>query len=249
MDSIYCLGDSFTEGTMSYNWINRLRFTLPLHYISNEGVNGDTVCMLAHRLNTTIELNNPNYVIIMIGGNDVIGSSKESYGDFYMKQNPTIQTERPSLENYKKELTNIIEKMDKELPAHTYILVLSPPPIGEGGMDSIEWKTGESFNEVCRELAEKSSDRVIYKDLFNAVLNDMDKKLNGKYTDFSLDLYTMLASYMCSCVLSYENIRWINGYSYTTDGVHFCEDFGNVCERLIYETISDIENENIVITV
>ena len=110
MDSIYCLGDSFTEGTMSYNWI--IGYVL-LFRCSIFQMKVLTVTrFMLHRLNTTIELNNPNYVIIMIGGNDVMGSSKESY-EVYMKVNPAIQTERPSLENYKKELTKIIEKWIK----------------------------------------------------------------------------------------------------------------------------------------
>ena len=177
----------------------------------------------------------------MIGGNDIIGATNKEYGIFYMNLYPTIQLEAPSLENYERDLTNIVNKLDKELPLNSHLIVLSTPPIGEGGNECIQWKLGEKFNTKCQQIVNNSSHRVIYKDLFNEVLIDMNKNIKNNYTEFKLSITTMYIAWFLSYFFTWETVRWLIGFRYTTDGVHFCKEFGNICERLVLETIVDIE--------
>jgi len=242
MKSVIFLGDSLTEGSLSYDWVNNINKDIKLFDVINKGTNGLTVCTLYDKLLNEITFDNPDYVVLMIGGNDIIGSMSEENGIFYMKIAPNIQNEEPSLDNYVRYLREIINKLDRDLPLNTYLIVLSAPPIGEGGENSKEWKLGGIFNNECKLIVNDSTHRVIYKDLFNAVLIDMNKHINKQYTNFKLSIATMYIASFLSYFFTWETVRWIIGFKYTTDGVHFGKEFGNICEGLVLETIADIED-------
>ena len=241
MKNIYFLGDSLTEGSLSYNWVYNFNMPCNLFNVINKGINGLTVCTLYYKLVNNMIFNNPDYVVLMIGGNDIIGCTNEEYGNFYMNLYPSIQVEAPSLKNYERDLTNIIDKLDKELPITSHLIVLSTPPIGEGGPESIQWKLGDNFNEICKKIVNNSSNRVIYKDLFNEVIIDMDKYIDKNYTPFKLSISLMYIAWFLSYFFTWETVRWIIGFKYTTDGVHYCKEFGMICDKLVLEAIVSIE--------
>ena len=246
MKTIFFLGDSLTEGTLSYDWVSNFKKTLPTFDLINKARNGLTTCTLYHYLIKEYlpYLQDPDYVVLMIGGNDVIGSTDEACGIFYMDIYPKIQIEPPSLENFERDLKKIINELDTELPLKTHIIVLSPPPIGEGGKNSEQWKLGYKFNKICSDLVKNASHRVIYKDLFNDVLIDMENHIKKKTIQFKLSISAMYLASFLSYIFSWETIRWIIGFNYTTDGVHFCKEFGDKCEKTILEEIVRIEESD-----
>ena len=62
----------------------------------------------------------------------------------YVDMFPEILNAPPSIELYKKEMNNIVNILDDCLCKSTQVLILSAPPVGEGGPDSIEWETGST---------------------------------------------------------------------------------------------------------
>ena len=244
MKNIYFLGDSLTAGTLSHNWVNDLKEFLPTFNVMNFGINGLTSCTLYHKLVKKITFDKPEIVVLMIGGNDIIGATDEACGNFYIDLAPTVQIEAPSLVNYERDLTSIVDKLDKELPVNAYLVVMSSPPIGEGGENGLQWILGDECNQKCEAIVNNSSHRVIYKNLFNEVKMDMISHLDDNHSDFKLSIGLMYLAWFLSIFLSFERVRWLIGFKYTTDGVHFCKEFGDICGRLVLEAIVEIEETN-----
>ena len=136
--------------------------------------------------------------------------------------------------------TIIIKKLDKDLPKDSQILVLSPPPIGEGGIESEEWNLGEKFHEICLEsvtnrIGNSDSNRILYRNLYQIAKDDMIRfDCNQK---LELSLYTISKSKILSYFMGWKGVRYINGFDYTTDGIHFCEEFGIICKELIIQLL------------
>merc|ERR1719453_69349 len=77
---VICLGDSITEGRdTSPNWVNALQQEWPHLEFHNEGVDSDYAWHAVQRFKNVSDIleaqrSGQNYVIIMIGTNDVMGS-------------------------------------------------------------------------------------------------------------------------------------------------------------------------------
>ena len=230
---ILCVGDSLTAGRCSYDWVSCLKKTLkPAGYtVVNKGIDGETSTVLKHRIKWDVVDPNPALVVIQIGGNDLIGSLHKGPGEMYVKLAPAVQKSHPTVRDYETSMASIIDELDISLPKETHVLVLSPPPIGEGGEDSQEWKTGETLSGICKRLVDESSDRIHFRNLYEVVKQDMIKA-QCNYP-FTLSLRKMDLSHMLSNIVSWKTVRWINGYKYTSEGLHFCKEFGDICQEII----------------
>tara|TARA_Y100000739_G_C20613060_1_gene469892 strand:+ start:4772 stop:5593 length:822 start_codon:yes stop_codon:yes gene_type:complete len=247
MQTVCCIGDSLTQGNYSYDWVSSLSKKIPFIEFINMGKNGETAKVLRMRLQKDVIDLNPDYVIVLIGGNDLIGATHPTAGKMYVDMFPDILNRPPCLEDYKDEMIKIVHELDSKLPKDTKVLILSPPPIGEGGHKSDEWKLGLEFSYLCRNSVREVSPRIEFMDLYNEVQLDMISHINGKYTPLTLSLNKMMFSYMLSYVLDWKRISWINNYKYTTDGIHFSKHFGNVIEGMIrhwFETY--LESEEVI---
>ncbi len=233
--TICCIGDSLTEGTYSVDWVTNLSKKLPSINFINKGNNGETAAAVRSRIQTDVIDLKPEFVVLLIGGNDIIGATHTEAGKMYVKMFPEVQKEPPTYKQYETEMETIIKKLDKDLPKDSQILVLSPPPIGEGGMDSPEWNLGAKFSLLCEEIVLGCSDRVLFRDLYTDVMRSMLFHINGAYTPLKLSLFNMTLCRILSIFFSWETIRWLNRYKYTTDGIHFCSEFGSICEHIIID--------------
>ncbi len=80
-DYIFCIGDSITYGFEvegSLTWIGRLRREEEINLI-NVGVNGDTTADMFARFHEHVLDYRPKAVLIMGGGNDVMGGTQMQY--------------------------------------------------------------------------------------------------------------------------------------------------------------------------
>tara|TARA_B100001094_G_C18118919_1_gene765690 strand:- start:771 stop:1508 length:738 start_codon:yes stop_codon:yes gene_type:complete len=233
--TICFIGDSLTEGTYSVDWVTNLSKKFPSINFINKGNNGETSALVRTRIKTDVIDLNPEFVVVLIGGNDIIGATHNEAGKMYVEMFPEIQKEPPTYEQYKIEMETIIKTLDKDLPKNTQILILSPPPIGEGGMDSPEWNLGAKCSKICEEIVLESSDRVLFSDLYTEVMRNMIFHINGDYVPLKLSLFNITVCRVLSIFLKWETIRWLYGYKYTTDGIHFCSEFGNICEHIVID--------------
>ena len=235
--SILFVGDSITKGEYSYDWVTKLKSRL-CQPIENIAINGATSSVIKYRSMIQIFNKKPSMVCIMIGGNDVIAISHTKTASMYKKLFPYEQLEDPTIELYKEHMITIIHELDNLLAPETQILILSPPPVGEGGMNSDEWIVGNIFSELCEDIVKSiGSSRVQYKNLFEIIKYDMethhacDRKLN-------LSLFKMRRNFWLSKIFSFDKIRAMCGYRYTHDGIHFCSEFGIIIENIVFEWIS-----------
>lgn len=89
---ILCMGDSLTYGygvIPCKTWIYHLSLALPEITFINEGLNGDTLQGMLHRLHSKPDLTQYNYTFIMGGTNDILGG--DTADNCYQKLKNIIQ--------------------------------------------------------------------------------------------------------------------------------------------------------------
>ncbi len=73
MPVVVCCGDSITHGHIGYDWVGNLRKNDDSKIYINAGINADLTWNLNQRIDDIIK-HTPDYVTILIGTNDAIGS-------------------------------------------------------------------------------------------------------------------------------------------------------------------------------
>jgi len=151
MKTVACFGASLTSGTVSFNFLELLaaRPALAGFEFINHGVNGDLAWNGLQRLDKVMH-DDPDFVTIMIGTNDVNATMSERNWIRYKSFNhlPT----RPTLEWYEENLRQIVVRLKTETPAKLALLSLAP--IGEDLAHEANRKV-ERYNEVVRRLADE----------------------------------------------------------------------------------------------
>jgi lysophospholipase L1-like esterase len=149
MQTVVCFGASLTSGTVSFNYLDLLSARIALRDFEfiNHGVNGDLAWNGLQRLNQVIQ-DDPDFVTIMIGTNDVNATMSERNWLRYKSFNhlPT----RPTLEWYEQNLKEIVTRLKKETVAKLCLLSLAP--IGEDLAHEANKKV-ELYNKVVRRIA------------------------------------------------------------------------------------------------
>src|ERR1700761_8368778 len=149
MKTVCCFGASLTSGTVSFNYLELLsaRPALRDFEFINHGVNGDLAWNGLQRLDK-VEDDDPDFVTIMIGTNDVNATMSERNWIRYKTFNhlPT----RPTIEWYEQNLREIVTRLRKETGAKLSLSSLAP--IGEDLAHEANKKV-EKYNEVVRRVA------------------------------------------------------------------------------------------------
>jgi lysophospholipase L1-like esterase len=106
---VVCCGDSITHGHIGYNWVDSLRKDDTSKVYINAGINADLTWNLNQRVDDIIK-HNPDYITILIGTNDAIGSQPvKLIQDYYMETKGLPQ--KPSIEWYKEQLEFFIKNI------------------------------------------------------------------------------------------------------------------------------------------
>ena len=106
---VVCCGDSITHGHIGYDWVSSLRNSDDSKIYINAGINADLTWNLNKRLNDIIK-HNPDYVTILIGTNDAIGSQPvKLIQDYYIQTKnlpkvPSIDWVEEQIESFVKEI-------------------------------------------------------------------------------------------------------------------------------------------------
>ena len=150
-----------------------------------------------------------------------------------------------------KELTSIIQELDRRLKPTSKTALLIPPPLGEGGFGGVAWTQGAALANVCKEMCNSKSfshDRPQHIPLFETTCNQMmsqDEKVNNSLTgkefrfEEAIPLTTVIVPWNHLLGKSFESVRKANGFKCTIDSVHFADDFSSTVESLICEWIEN----------
>ncbi len=149
---VVCIGDSLTHGRVSYNYVDDLDQRFPDEYLFvNAGINSELAYNVAQRLDAVIALQ-PDYVTILIGSNDVLGSLGEESARRYIKKWKLPQA--PDRPWFRENLTQIVARLQKETRAK--IALLSLPPVTED-IAHPGYRQARAYSTVIREIAEDNN--------------------------------------------------------------------------------------------
>jgi lysophospholipase L1-like esterase len=148
---VACVGASIVHGNVSFNFVNLLKDRLePKGFeLVNAGVNGDLAWNVLKRLDSIIKLQ-PNYVIILVGTNDVIATTSRGAEITYkLTKRPP---KKPTLDFYRESLESIVSDLQKRTNAK--IALSSLPVLGEDLSSEPNQKIAK-YNNAIRETTEK----------------------------------------------------------------------------------------------
>ncbi|AWH85450.1 hypothetical protein HYN59_10125 [Flavobacterium album] len=221
---VACLGDSITKGTFSYDWIGQLAAAHDLkdYQFINFGKNGELAYNTLLRVDEVIALR-PDYIIILIGTNDVNAVMTHANTKRY-KRNLSLP-QQPTLEWYAENLEVIVTKLQQYTNAKIALCTL--PVLGED-------LTHESNAMVAK-----------YNAVIERISNEYETELldlNGKMTGYLMQNppsqpvpfqkgLGLLAKAAIRRVLlreDWNNISERYGLALTTDTIHLNETSGRM---------------------
>jgi lysophospholipase L1-like esterase len=220
MKTVVCFGASLTSGTVSFNYLELLgaRPALAGFEFINHGVNGDLAWNGLQRLGRVIE-DDPDYVTIMIGTNDVNATMSERNWIRYKSFNhlPT----RPTIEWYEENLQEIVVRLKAETGAKLALLSLSP--IGEDLAHEANRKV-EQYNKVVRRIAhdEEIDYLPLHEEMIAYLLtHEGDRAQLPAMLEYRDGLHnTANALGLHSTGLSWDEVSRRNGLLLLTDTLH-----------------------------
>jgi lysophospholipase L1-like esterase len=212
---VVCLGASIVRGQVSINFVNLLNQRMHKHgfHFINAGVNGDLAYNVLMRLNTVVD-KQPDFIIVLVGTNDVIGALVPRMAKWYRrtKKLPQLPTEQWYRDN--------IVKIAHYLKEHTRakIALASLPVLGENLMSTFN-KTISAYNTHLKEVAVREQIGYLpvherQKDyLTRTQPTGRDFESDGRLTRGLLIRHYLLRQ-------SFDKISKKYGYVLVTDGLH-----------------------------
>ena len=212
---VVCLGASIVRGQVSANFVNLLNQRMHKHgfHFINAGVNGDLAYNVLLRLKTVVD-KQPDFVIILVGTNDVIGALVPRLAKWYRraKKLPQLPTEQWYCDN----ILKIVHYLKENTRAK--IALASLPVLGEN-LTSTFNKAINTYNGHLKEIAvqEQISYLPIHERqkeyLTRTQPTGRDFESEGRLTRGLLIRHYLLRQ-------SFDTISKRYGYVLVTDGLH-----------------------------
>ena len=180
---VVCCGDSITHGHIGYDWVGSLRKKDNSKVYINAGINADLTWNLNQRIDDILK-HNPDYVTILIGTNDVIGSQPvKLLQDYYIETKglPKI----PTKDWFEEQIEVFIKTIKNETSAKIAITTL--PWLGERKDDPIINEI-RHFNVIIKNLAIKYDLTLL--DLFKKLEENIEENNNRTNFDVSIPYTT-----------------------------------------------------------
>ena len=172
---VVCCGDSITHGHIGYDWVSTLRKQDESKIYINAGINADLTWNLNQRVDDIIK-HNPDYITILIGTNDAIGSQNIKHiQDYYVSTKGLPQL--PQIDWYASELEKFIIEIKSKTNAKIAISTLSW--LGEQSEAEII-SVVKLHNNIIRTLSDKYELTLI--DLFKQFDEIIDINNSVPYT-------------------------------------------------------------------
>mgnify|MGYP001273599949 CR=1 FL=1 len=180
---VVCCGDSITHGHIGYDWVGSLRKKDNSKVYINAGINADLTWNLNQRIDDILK-HNPDYVTILIGTNDVIGSQPvKLLQDYYIETKglPKI----PTKDWFEEQIEIFIKTIKNETSAKIAITTL--PWLGER-KDAPIVNVIREFNVIIKNLAIKYDLTLL--DLFKKLEENIEDNNNRTNFDVSIPYTT-----------------------------------------------------------
>ena len=231
---VVCCGDSITHGHIGYDWVGNLRRNDDSKIYINAGINADLTWNLNQRIDDIIK-HNPDYVTILIGTNDAIGSQPvKLIQDYYIqtKNLPKV----PSIEWFEEQIEIFVDKIKKNTSAKIAITTL--PWLGEQGDASII-SVIKNHNKIIKRIALKYDLSIL--DLFSKFKEQIGNNDSIPYTTSELRRLRGLRAVILYYVFGWSWTKIGEKYKLQLlcDHIHLNEKGGDLMEQLVKEFVSN----------
>ena len=225
---VVCCGDSITHGHIGYDWVGSLRKKDKTKLFINAGINADLTWNLNQRVKDIIK-HNPDYITILIGTNDAIGSQPVKQIQQYYIQTKGLP-KKPSIEWFEEQLDELVSILTNKTNARISLITL--PFLGEQ-KDSEIIQVVKDHNRIIRDISNK----------YGTTLLDFFKKFDSIIIDNNSIPYTTSELRrlrgLRAVILHYVfNWTWKDiGRKYNLkllcDHIHLNEDGGQILEEMV----------------
>ena len=227
---VVCFGDSITQGTVSFDYLKSLSedATMIDYDFVNAGVNGDLAYNALKRIDSVIRLD-PDYIIILLGTNDVNATLSKQNEKMYMKDKHLPQ--KPEKVWYEENLTDLVKTLKQKTTAK--IAILSIPVIGEK-LDSLQLQQTKEYSAIIKKIAQAES--ISYLPLNEKQVEFLEEKKHEPKTLYSnntvgLIFKTTFVHYILN--RDWNEISLERGLLLTTDTLHQNSVAGSMIIMLI----------------
>lgn len=235
---IVCIGDSITQGTRSFNYVQHLS-TKPHNRdfdFINAGLGNDLAWNVLQRLDPIIKLQ-PDFITILVGSYEIDAFLSKKNEKRYKKSNNLPQT--PSPDWFRENLGFIIQRLQAETTAH--LALISPPMVGEDlEEESNHWSA--EYSAITKKVADEYG-------ISYLPLNERERELLQSLNHISTCSYkkgsrlfrrTAFKRYVLG--KSWDDISKKNGFLLTPDLLHKNSKGGKIIVHLIERFISRVED-------
>ena len=230
---VVCCGDSITHGHIGYDWVGNLRKNDDSKIYINAGINADLTWNLNQRIDDIIK-HNPDYVTILIGTNDAIGSQPvKLIQDYYIQTKNLPQV--PSIEWFEEQIEIFVDKIKKNTSARIAITTL--PWLGEQEDASI-MNVIKSHNKIIKAIAVKYD--LFILDLFSKFKEQIDSNDSIPYTTSELRRLRGLRAVVLYYIFGWSWTKIGEKYKLQLlcDHIHLNEKGGFLMQTLVKEFLS-----------
>ena len=231
---VVCCGDSITHGHIGYDWVSSLRNLDDSKIYINAGINADLTWNLNQRLDDIIK-HNPDYVTILIGTNDAIGSQPvKLIQDYYIqtKNLPKV----PSIDWFEEQIEIFVKEIKAKTSAKIAITTL--PWLGEQEDASII-SVIKNHNKIIKRIALKYNLSIL--DLFSKFKEQISSSNSVPYTTSELRRLRGLRAVILYYVFGWSWTKIGEKYKLQLlcDHIHLNEKGGDLMEQLVKEFLSN----------
>ena len=230
---VVCCGDSITHGHIGYDWVSSLRDKDDSKIYINAGINADLTWNLNQRLDDIIK-HNPDYITILIGTNDAIGSQPvKLIQDYYIQTKNLPQA--PSIEWFEEQIEIFVKEVKENTSAKIAITTL--PWIGEQ-KDASVINVIKNHNKIIKRIAVQYD--LFILDLFSKFKEQIASNDSIPYTTSEFRRLRGLRAVILYYIFGWSWTKIGKKYKLKLlcDHIHLNEKGGDLMEQIAKEFLS-----------
>ncbi len=230
---VVCCGDSITHGHIGYDWVSSLRDKDDSKIYINAGINADLTWNLNQRLDDIIK-HNPDYITILIGTNDAIGSQPvKLIQDYYIQTKNLPQA--PSIEWFEEQIEIFVKEVKENTSAKIAITTL--PWLGEQ-KDASVINVIKNHNKIIKRIAVQYD--LFILDLFSKFKEQIASNDSIPYTTSEFRRLRGLRAVILYYIFGWSWTKIGKKYKLKLlcDHIHLNEKGGDLMEQIAKEFLS-----------
>ncbi len=230
---VVCCGDSITHGHIGYDWVSSLREQDDSKIYINAGINADLTWNLNQRIDDILK-HNPDYITILIGTNDAIGSQPvKLIQDYYIQTKNLPET--PSIEWFEEQIEIFVKQVKEKTSAKIAITTL--PWLGEQ-RDAPIINVIKNHNKIIKTVALKYD--LFILDLFSRFEEEININDSVPYTTSELRRLRGLRAVVLHYVFGWSWTKIGKKYKLKLlcDHIHLNEKGGKLMKKLVKDFLS-----------